>query len=86
MTSPDLRDEKDTRHQQGCPKRWILAFALCFMRLCHATLRQDIGIALVCMTRTTDDVREGGANMTRGNVTVCEHAHNATGTVDNLEV
>lgn len=30
--------------------RWILAFMLCLLRICQTSLRQNIGMALVCMT------------------------------------
>ena len=48
--------------------RWILALSLCFMRMCHAALRQDIGFALVCMSSIAieHDHFQSGKNITSG--------------------
>ncbi|XP_076467581.1 sodium-dependent phosphate transport protein 3-like [Babylonia areolata] len=60
VSSPAIKQhDVMTRHCRcHCPKRWILAFSLCFMRMCQTSLRQNMGIALVCMTQTPDDVSE----------------------------
>ncbi|KAL8590915.1 hypothetical protein ACOMHN_005238 [Nucella lapillus] len=65
VTSP-ARNQNDVTMTRGflcrCPKRWLLAFSLCFMRMCQTALRQNMGIALVCMTQTPDDDGMTSAN------------------------
>ncbi|CAG5116297.1 unnamed protein product, partial [Candidula unifasciata] len=54
----DLHTVMAVRHanciQNGCVQkftscRWILAFMLCLLRMCQTSLRQSIGMVLVCM-------------------------------------